>query len=279
MLADKFTEEEIYQLARLLMTSDGLVDCRKLYQLVDGPPPGLLMTSDGLVDCRKLYQLVDGPPPETSPPADSKGPHGCSLGAPSTALQIPNASSGAPSNPLGYPRSTLQEPGTFMGAGEAFAERHTDDGSTARSSRDTKRSWAREKRSVLEKIETGVGANQLPLRESFRDFDGLRKGVCTIQQAQAVLLSMLRLPLGENDWESLLEQFVRPDGMFEYDRLCKRIESSLTNPEAQQYPTRVVPIRTPTELRLAQEDKTTMTEEELGLQFRIVSIDRQQHSE
>lgn len=46
-------------------------------------------------------------------------------------------------------------------------------------------------------MQTGVEANQLPLRESFRDFDGLRKGVCTVQQAQAVLLSVLRLPLGE----------------------------------------------------------------------------------
>ena len=46
-------------------------------------------------------------------------------------------------------------------------------------------------------MQTGVNANQLPLRESFRDFDGLRKGVCTPQQAQAALLSALRLPLGK----------------------------------------------------------------------------------
>ncbi|CDJ66654.1 hypothetical protein, conserved [Eimeria necatrix] len=146
-----------------------------------------------------------------------------------------------------------------------------------------------------------VAAGQLPLRESFRDFDGLEKGVCTKDQAHAVLLSVLRINLSESDWEGLLQQFVRADGMFAYDALCSQIEASLGNParlhltavwdsklrffesfdmkmvkmpemphnyekrvvEAQQYPTRVVPVQTPSELRSAQEDKTPMTQEEL----------------
>lgn len=263
---NKFTEEEIHQLARLLTTSDGLVDCRK------------------------LYQLVEGPSPEPAPAENFKGSPGLSHGAHNAAIWPPKSSERTLNYPLGNLRATSQGFSTFSGApnasagahdesagasspvlhdGEVSVEGGLDDGRAARSAKETKRSWAREKRSVLQKIETGVEANQLPLRESFRDFDGLRKGVCTVQQAQAVLLSVLRLPLGENDWKSLLALFVRSDGMFEYDRLCKMIDSSLGNPEAQQYPTRVVPTRTPVELRHAQEDQTTMTDEEIR-RLRIV---------
>lgn len=46
-------------------------------------------------------------------------------------------------------------------------------------------------------VQTAVAAGQLPLRESFRDFDGLEKGVCTKDQAHAVLLSVLRINLSE----------------------------------------------------------------------------------
>ncbi|XP_026192233.1 uncharacterized protein LOC34621494 [Cyclospora cayetanensis] len=118
---------------------------------------------------------------------------------------------------------------------------------------------------------------QLPLRESFRDFDSLRRGVCSRAQAESVFISALKIQLDESDWRSLFQQFLRPDGMFAYDSLCRHIESKLGNPvcvhsstqthfeelEAEHYPVRVVPVPTPSELRIAQEDKASMTPEEL----------------
>lgn len=48
-------------------------------------------------------------------------------------------------------------------------------------------------------------------------------GVCTHHACFCLL------PL-QKDWESLMQQFVRYDGMFEYDKLCKQIEYKLGNP-------------------------------------------------
>ncbi|KAL8444314.1 hypothetical protein Emag_005575 [Eimeria magna] len=114
-------------------------------------------------------------------------------------------------------------------------------------------------RSVLQ---TAVAARQLAMRESFRDFDGLRRGVCTKPQAEAVLLSVLKIQLDENDLKLLFQQFSTSDDMFGYEALCKEVEHRLENPDAERFPTRVVPKATPFNLRKSQEDKIPMTAEE-----------------
>ncbi|OEH74721.1 EF hand protein [Cyclospora cayetanensis] len=186
---NKFTEEEVRLLGRLVTTPEGLVDCRKLRLLVEGP-----------------------------------------------LEEIPLTQSGTPS---GTPKD----------------------------------------------FTTAVVAGQLPLRESFRDFDSLWRGVCSRAQAESVFISALKIQLDESDWRSLFQQFLRPDGMFAYDSLCRHIESKLGNPvcvhsstqthfeelEAEHYPVRVVPVPTPSELRIAQEDKASMTPEELVSNLRVMA--------
>lgn len=141
---DKFTEEEIHQLARLLTTTDGLVDCRKLCQLVQGP--------------------VADPP--ASP--EALGAPIASRGAPTVSLEDPNASLGDRSASLEGPRATLQNPSisllgapnASLGSPNASQERRGFTETTVVSAKQTKRSWARDKRSVLQKIEVRLEAVQ-----------------------------------------------------------------------------------------------------------------------
>lgn len=97
--------------------------------------------------------------------------------------------------------------------------------------------WSHSQLGVMKKIQARVVEKRSRLKEHFKDFDALRKGICTTGQVKTVLTIMdLSKYIDKSDFETLCSCYTRDDGMFEYEAFCRDIDSAFTVPGLERTP-------------------------------------------
>jgi Ca2+-binding EF-hand superfamily protein len=84
-------------------------------------------------------------------------------------------------------------------------------------------------------IQAQVYEKRVELRDHFRDFDQLRKGVVPACKLRCVL-SLLNIEVTEAEVRSLTETYGNDDNMIDYLRLCSDIERDLICPDLETDP-------------------------------------------
>mmetsp|Transcript_22718 Transcript_22718/g.57943 ORF Transcript_22718/g.57943 Transcript_22718/m.57943 type:complete len:506 (+) Transcript_22718:93-1610(+) len=97
--------------------------------------------------------------------------------------------------------------------------------------------WSHGQLSVLQKLRSRVVEKRVRLREQFKDFDALRKGICTTGQMKTVLTIMdLSKYIGRTDFEMLVAMYTREDGMFNYEAFCADVNQAFATPGLEKAP-------------------------------------------
>jgi Ca2+-binding EF-hand superfamily protein len=97
--------------------------------------------------------------------------------------------------------------------------------------------WSHHTLHPVQKIQAKVVEKRVRLTEYFQDFDALRKGVCTVGQVKTVLtLTNLGKEINRNDFDALVNSYIRDDGMFCYKDFCKDVETAFSVPGLEKNP-------------------------------------------
>ena len=105
---------------------------------------------------------------------------------------------------------------------------------------------------VISLIQAQVYEKRVSIREFFRDFDQLRKGLVADSKLRCVL-SLLNIEITEAEVTSLVKTYGTSDKMIDYLRLCSDVERDLVCPELEMNPSGNPP--PPFDLYLAKEGK------------------------
>jgi Ca2+-binding EF-hand superfamily protein len=101
--------------------------------------------------------------------------------------------------------------------------------------RDDPVSWTHHQLSVVEKVQARVVERRLRLSEHFQDYDGLRKGFCTIGQVKTVF-ALLKVALEPDELNELYQMYTREDGMFCYAAFCAEVDQAFTTNHLEKQP-------------------------------------------
>jgi len=97
--------------------------------------------------------------------------------------------------------------------------------------------WSHKKLSPVKKLQSKVVEKRVRLYEHFQDFDGLRKGFCSIGQVSTVFTILgLDKEVSFDDFKALEEYYSRDDGMFCYADFCYDIDIAFTQPGLERDP-------------------------------------------
>lgn len=98
--------------------------------------------------------------------------------------------------------------------------------------------WEQMVMSPEKKLQALVVMNRIRVKEFFLDFDNLRSGYVTRQQARSIFDSLLAIKIPEADWEYLVEKYSQADGKFNWRALCNEIDEEFMHPELEKSPDR-----------------------------------------
>lgn len=85
--------------------------------------------------------------------------------------------------------------------------------------------WTKDTLTPQQKMKAKILEKRLQILERFQDFDALRKGFCTVGQVKAVftILNLTR-EIERHDFDELINQYTREDGMFFYRQFCQDVD-------------------------------------------------------
>eukprot|EP00933_Yihiella_yeosuensis_P005791 TRINITY_DN110382_c0_g1_i1.p1 TRINITY_DN110382_c0_g1~~TRINITY_DN110382_c0_g1_i1.p1 ORF type:complete len:495 (-),score=68.02 TRINITY_DN110382_c0_g1_i1:211-1695(-) len=97
--------------------------------------------------------------------------------------------------------------------------------------------WSQHSLQAVEKVRAKAVEKRCRLYEHFQDFDPLRKGFCTAGQVKTVFTIMdLSKEIDRHDFEQLVEQFTREDGLFCYKDFCAEVDKEFVTPFLEKDP-------------------------------------------
>lgn len=97
--------------------------------------------------------------------------------------------------------------------------------------------WSHQRLHPVEKLVAKAVERRVRLRESFLDFDPLRKGVCTVGQLKTVLnLSGLAKDLDRLEFDHLAAEYLGSEGLFRYRDFCADVESGFATQHLEKDP-------------------------------------------
>eukprot|EP00927_Polykrikos_kofoidii_P062284 TRINITY_DN57091_c0_g1_i1.p1 TRINITY_DN57091_c0_g1~~TRINITY_DN57091_c0_g1_i1.p1 ORF type:complete len:559 (-),score=77.56 TRINITY_DN57091_c0_g1_i1:94-1659(-) len=97
--------------------------------------------------------------------------------------------------------------------------------------------WCHDTLASVDKIRAKVVERRTRLHDHFRDFDVLRKGVCTVGQVKtAFTILNIWKDIDRKDFENLVAQFTREDGMFSYVEFCAYVDQAFGVPGLEKKP-------------------------------------------
>lgn len=111
----------------------------------------------------------------------------------------------------------------------------------------------------LKKLQAKVVEMRVRLKETFMDFDALRKGVCTQGQLKTAL-TILKLDsfVSRDDYNQICEQYTRDDGMFIYKDFCDDINSAFATPGLEKDPLAITPMPDHTSTAAARRNRISI---------------------
>lgn len=97
--------------------------------------------------------------------------------------------------------------------------------------------WSQSQLSAVDKLRAKVVEKRVRLYEHFQDFDPLRKGFCKAGQVKAVftILNLAR-EIDRSDFEQLVQQYTREDGLFCYKDFVLDIDREFCVPNLEKDP-------------------------------------------
>lgn len=120
--------------------------------------------------------------------------------------------------------------------------------------------WDHHTLDVVSKLQSKVVEKRLRLIEHFKDFDRLRKGLCTVGQVKTVFtIANLDKEIGRNDFDDLCAAYTQEDGMFRYQAFCAHIDEAFTTPGLEKDPQRSISMPDATTTAPARRNRMTMT--------------------
>lgn len=123
--------------------------------------------------------------------------------------------------------------------------------------------WGHMTLNPVTKIQSFVVARRIRLREYFADFDALRKGFCTAGQLKTVFTILnLSKDVNSNDFNHLVQNYSRDDGMFCYDQLCKDVDQAFSVPGLEKDPMATTPLPDATTTAPGRRNRMTLTGKE-----------------
>lgn len=97
--------------------------------------------------------------------------------------------------------------------------------------------WSHRTLHTVSKIQAKVVEKRVRLYEHFQDFDALRKGFCTVGQVKTVFTILnLGKEIDKGDFDNLVAQYTRADGMFCYADFCADVDRAFTTPGLEKAP-------------------------------------------
>lgn len=120
--------------------------------------------------------------------------------------------------------------------------------------------WSHQSLHSVDKLRAKVVEKRVRVHESFQDFDPLRKGFCTVGQLKSVL-TMLDLSkyLDRNGFEELVNHYMRSDGLFCYQDLCKDLSQDFTKPNLENSPLEQLSMPDPSHTAKARRSRMRLT--------------------
>jgi Ca2+-binding EF-hand superfamily protein len=138
--------------------------------------------------------------------------------------------------------------------------------------------WSQAELSTVVKLRSKIVERRVRVYEQFQDFDALRKGCVTMGQVKTVftILNMAK-EISKEEFETLLADYTRPDGMFCYTDFCRDVESDFTTPYLERSPKQstMMPDRSHTaparrnEIILSAEKRKKIEALESKMQYRV----------
>jgi len=97
--------------------------------------------------------------------------------------------------------------------------------------------WEHHTLNPVEKVQSKVVEKRVRMYEHFQDFDALRKGFCTVGQVKTVFTILnLAKEIDRVDFDQIVAQYMREDGMFCYADFCADVERAFTIPCLEKDP-------------------------------------------
>jgi Ca2+-binding EF-hand superfamily protein len=97
--------------------------------------------------------------------------------------------------------------------------------------------WAHKHLDPVAKLRAKIVERRIRVIEPFQDFDPLRKGHCTVRQVNTVFTILnIEKELERHEFESLVNTYLRDDGLFCYTAFCADIDAHFTTPGLEKTP-------------------------------------------
>jgi len=126
--------------------------------------------------------------------------------------------------------------------------------------------WSHQKLNVIHKIQSKVVERRCRLEEFFKDFDALRKGTCTVGQVKSVFTIMdLSKYIDKSDFETLVNEYTRDDGMFVYKAFVSDVNLAFATPGLERNPLAMTTMPDATTTAPARRNRMMLTEEQMHL--------------
>jgi Ca2+-binding EF-hand superfamily protein len=138
--------------------------------------------------------------------------------------------------------------------------------------------WSHTELSTVVKLRSKIVERRVRTYEQFQDFDALRKGCVTAGQVKTVFTILnIAKEISKEEFDQLLADYSRPDGMFCYKDFCRDVESDFTTPYLERSPKQstMMPDRSHTaparrnEIVLSAEKRKKIDALESKMQYRV----------
>mmetsp|Transcript_7259 Transcript_7259/g.16037 ORF Transcript_7259/g.16037 Transcript_7259/m.16037 type:complete len:500 (+) Transcript_7259:149-1648(+) len=125
--------------------------------------------------------------------------------------------------------------------------------------------WSRNETPVVARIQAKVVEKRVRLKDTFQDFDPLRKGFCTPGQLKAAFTILnLSREIDRNDFENLMSIYLSDDGLFNYQAFIDDVDRAFTQPGLEREPLTVIDMPGPQHTIAARRDPMRLTASKLS---------------
>lgn len=110
------------------------------------------------------------------------------------------------------------------------------------------------------KIQSKVVERRIRLKEYFADVDPLRKGFCTAGQLKTIFTILnLSKDVTKDDFNHLIANYSRDDGMFCYSALCSHVDEAFSRPGLEKDPMATTPLPDATTTAPGRRNRMTLS--------------------
>jgi Ca2+-binding EF-hand superfamily protein len=98
--------------------------------------------------------------------------------------------------------------------------------------------WEHKALHPVKKLRAKIVERRIRVEDTFKDFDALRKGFCTVGQVKtAFTILNIAKEINREEFDTLIDGYLREDGMFCYTDFVRHVESDFTTPYLEKTPT------------------------------------------